>query len=178
MSTIIVEMPWHCGEQDCPVGWHKANYWFNEDGGGGYTVDSYADGDHEEVDDVPLPEEVEKAWKSYARYVAETGEDPLGAYYVKRTMKEEREYKAVVSPKENGLTAVFEGRKSGAAEEYLSVDCFDTLAAFTKAAKESEEVSNVEERGAEVLISFILTEEIARPEEAVKRELIARARGE
>lgn len=84
MSDIIASVPWSCGDKTCPVGWHLSNYW---DGDGGITVDHYADGDHEaaEEGDVPSAESVDEAWATYARFVAETGRDPLHEYTVKRT---------------------------------------------------------------------------------------------
>jgi len=92
MSDIIAEVPWHCGDRDCPVGWHKANYWVQEDGE--FTIDSYGDGDHETVDesDVPHGEEYSSAWEQYREHVAETGEDPLGEYRVKSSFKRKARY--------------------------------------------------------------------------------------
>lgn len=92
MTDIIFTVPWHCGESDCPVGWHKANYWLQDDGE--YAMDSYADGDHETVDesDVPNGEECSSAWESYREHVAETGDDPLGEYRVKHTFKRKARY--------------------------------------------------------------------------------------
>lgn len=83
MSDIIASVPWSCDERDCCVDWHIANYWCGDE----YTVDSYGDGDHEPIEegDVPTPEAVAEAWATYARFVAETGRDPLGEYTVKRT---------------------------------------------------------------------------------------------
>jgi hypothetical protein len=91
MTDIIATIPWHCGEKDCPVGWHEANYWYYTDGpnAGEYSEDSYGDGDHEFIDekDVPTPEEIEKAESAYKAYVEETGEDPLG-YFTRYNTKE------------------------------------------------------------------------------------------
>lgn len=83
MTDIIQSTPWACGERNCPVGWHLANYWIDTDNGG-YTVDRYGDGDHEniEAEDIPTAEEDTKAWSEYAQHVIEAGEDPLSEYTV------------------------------------------------------------------------------------------------
>ena len=93
MNDIIAEMPWHCGERDCPVGWHKINYWIQLDGG--YTVDSYSDGDHEDIDEEDLPsvEKIDAAWERYRKDVVATGEDPLSQYSVSHTYKRRARYK-------------------------------------------------------------------------------------
>jgi hypothetical protein len=82
MHDIYQSTPWSCGERDCPVGWHLANYWTSEDG---YTVDRYGDGDHEDIDfdDIPTSDEHEQAWRSYFQHVVDTGEDPLSELPVK-----------------------------------------------------------------------------------------------
>jgi len=89
MDDIICTIPWHCGERDCPVGWHLSNYWTSADG---YTVDSYSDGDHEECEesDVPTFEECDAAWRRYARDVVATGVDPLAQYNVDHSRKVQR----------------------------------------------------------------------------------------
>ena len=82
---IIATVPWHCGERDCPVGWHLANYWIETSGEGvEYTYDGYSDGDHETVEEgeVPTLAQIEDAWKSYWQDCAETGEDPLDQFFV------------------------------------------------------------------------------------------------
>ncbi len=95
MCDIISTVAWCCGFKDgCTVGWHTANYWIGSDGT--YTVDNYSDGDHEEVDecDLPTPDDIDKSWRDYASYVAESGLDPLGNYTVKRTTKKKERYTA------------------------------------------------------------------------------------
>lgn len=77
MSPII-EIPWHCGERDCPVGWHLATYWLGE--GGEFTCDDYSDGDGEDLDsesELPTHEQHDAAWTRYYRDVLATGTDPL-----------------------------------------------------------------------------------------------------
>lgn len=90
MSCDIIEtMPWSCGGDDgCTQLWHLRNYWCDTLAPGGYTVDEYADGDHESIDEADLPsyEEVQAAWKEYFEYVLETGADPLGNFYVKHVI--------------------------------------------------------------------------------------------
>lgn len=82
MTDIILTMPWRCDDRDCCMEWHKTDYWVQEDGE--YTVDSYADGDHETVDESEIPshDEYVAAWDDYRKHVAETGEDPLEEYRI------------------------------------------------------------------------------------------------
>jgi len=85
MEDIIETMPWTCdGADGCTHIWHQRAYWCYDDGT--YSVDEYSDGDHETVEpsDLPSPEEVSAAWMEYYRYVAATGEDPIGDFLVKR----------------------------------------------------------------------------------------------
>ncbi len=88
MDEIIAELPWCCGEKDCPVQWHLSYFWLNDDGE--YTLASYGDGDHDgcREQDVPDADEIAKAWDDYARDVVSTGNDPLGNYSVKYDRKE------------------------------------------------------------------------------------------
>ena len=58
MIDTIMEMPYNCGEKDCPVGWHKTSYHIRMDGAG-YTVCD-EDGDHEDIDEEELP-----SWDEY-----------------------------------------------------------------------------------------------------------------
>ena len=92
MTDVIMEMPWHCGDRDCPVGWHQSNYWIQEDGT--YTVDNYSDGDHEEIDaeDVPSCEECDQQWNEYYKDVRATGEDPLSSFLMNYSYKVRRAY--------------------------------------------------------------------------------------
>lgn len=78
---IIASTAWHCGENDCPVGWHQSDYWITTEG---YTVDTYADGDHEDctADDIPNACEIVAGWRRYYEDCAETGFDPLGQFAV------------------------------------------------------------------------------------------------
>lgn len=87
MSDILFSVAWECGDRDCRVQWHKANYWTTEEGG--YSVDNYSDGDHDDIDETDLPSMlvVDRSWREYAEYVARSGEDPLGEYMVKRSVK-------------------------------------------------------------------------------------------
>lgn len=84
MSDIICTQAWTCGDKDCAAQWHVRNFWAYGDGT--YSVDEYSDGDHEDCDieDIPSPEEISASWRDYAQHVAETGEDPIGNYYVRR----------------------------------------------------------------------------------------------
>jgi|SaaInlV_165m_DNA_1040744.scaffolds.fasta_scaffold25439_2 hypothetical protein len=92
MTDVIMEMPWHCGERDCPVGWHQANYWMQEDGT--YTIDNYSDGDHQEIeeDELPSHEECQREWNEYYKDVLATGEDPLSSFFMGYSYKVRRAY--------------------------------------------------------------------------------------
>lgn len=96
MTDIIQTMPWHCGERDCPVGWHQANYWVQEDGS--FTMDTYNDGDHEDIDedDLPSSDEVDESWRQYYADSAETGCDPLDALPVPATRKRKRTWQVEI----------------------------------------------------------------------------------
>lgn len=91
---IIITIPWECGDRDCPVQWHLANYWIDDDSETGYSVDNYADGDHDlcEESDLPKCEEINKAWQEYYAYVAKTGCDPVGDFMIKRSIKKKERW--------------------------------------------------------------------------------------
>ena len=83
MDDIILVQPWsEKGE------WFKRSFWHYGESNT-YSVDEYSDGDHEDIDEEDLPDylDVDRDWLDYYRYVAETGEDPLGEFYVKRSRK-------------------------------------------------------------------------------------------
>ena len=90
MTNIILTIPWRCDDRDCSMEWHKANYWVQE--GGEFTIDSYADGDHETVSEIPSHDEYVAAWDNYRKHVATTGDDPLGEYCVKHSFKRKARY--------------------------------------------------------------------------------------
>ena len=96
MSDVIMEMPYNCGEKDCPVGWHKTSYHIRMDGAG-YTVCD-EDGDHEDIDEEELPswDEYDKAWNRYYKDVAWSGTDPLDQFMVRDTYKAKRRYKVEI----------------------------------------------------------------------------------
>lgn len=85
MEDMIMQVPWHCGERSCPVGWHLGSYWITGSAETGYSYDPYTDGDHEDVDEEDLPsfEDQDKMWRSYWKDVVETGRDPLGQLPIK-----------------------------------------------------------------------------------------------
>jgi hypothetical protein len=87
MTDIIMEVPWTCDDRECPKVWHLSNYWTDDSLEGGYSLDMYADGDHESIEesDLPTDAEAEEAWDRYHAYVAETGQDPLGSVAVRET---------------------------------------------------------------------------------------------
>lgn len=85
-SDIYTTHPWQCGDPACAAtgGWHLSNYWFYVTGKRvTYTVDKYADGDHDTClkRDVPGYAQTHAAWLDYARWViAHRGADPLNNY--------------------------------------------------------------------------------------------------
>jgi hypothetical protein len=106
VCDIIFSTAWCCGEKDCKQQWHQANYWIQGDGT--YTVDNYADGDHETIDEGDLPSyaEVEKSWVDYSRFVLRTGTDPLCDFLVPRETKKVRKYSATFVDSILGLMLV------------------------------------------------------------------------
>lgn len=96
-----VQMPCHCGENDCPVGWHLYSF---EIEGGVYDTDlqkMVADGDDVPCyyivdesgnsegigeEDYPTELEMEIAWKEYYEDVVCTGRDPLRNFWVSRSI--------------------------------------------------------------------------------------------
>jgi len=91
LCEIYFEQPWNCGGEDnCTAAghWHKRTYWV---GNGEYTCDEYSDGDHDvvEADEMPTLAEVEASWCEYAEWVVDNAQDPLGNYYVRRSVKTE-----------------------------------------------------------------------------------------
>ena len=103
MDDILFSMAWHCGDKDCPVGWHKRSFWIYCRGKRTtYSVDDFGDGDHESCTkrDLPTDAEVEQSWLDYSRDVAQTGEDPLGEFMVKywRKAKERWECRLHATP--------------------------------------------------------------------------------
>ena len=97
MGDIIQTVPWHCGERDCLVGWHQANYWWQEDGS--FSMDAYSDGDHEDIekDELPSDDEVDEAWRKYYADSVETGLDPLDALPVPATRKRKRTWQCEIA---------------------------------------------------------------------------------
>lgn len=83
MAEIIATQPW--SENGA---WFTRNFWYDPETNS-FSVDEYSDGDHEDCNekDVPEPEKLARDWLEYHRYVAETGEDPLGEFMVQRTRK-------------------------------------------------------------------------------------------
>ena len=87
-SDIAYSYPWH------DDGWHEATVWFHDDG---YTIDSFSDGDHEhlEKEDLLSPDQIADCWRKYHQHVLDTGEDPIGCFFVRTTLtyKERWEFK-------------------------------------------------------------------------------------
>jgi hypothetical protein len=84
-EDIIYSVPIQCGEKDCPVQWHRHDYWIYTTGKRA-TFSCYDGSDHEDVrkSDLHSFAEQDQLWREYAQHVAATGEDPIGEYMVKR----------------------------------------------------------------------------------------------
>jgi hypothetical protein len=80
IPSIWCSFPWQLDNGS----WAQANYWHDDNSDTGWTVDSYGDGDHDEIDDPPSYEEVAAAEREYARHCLQTGEDPLDWFPVQQ----------------------------------------------------------------------------------------------
>jgi len=108
---IIATVAWSCGERGCtsPGGWHMSNYWIDDGVETGYTIDNYADGDHDTIEQekLPAPKEVVQSWKDYGEWVAENGQDPLGNYMVPRNLTTQtRHYTVTLAPSITGPVVI------------------------------------------------------------------------
>ena len=113
MGDIIATVPWHCGHEDgCEVGWHKRTFWQYADGT--FSVDEYADGDHEDCDEADLPsvDDEAEAWQGYYRSVAKGRGDPLHEFNIRRVNARAHRFAATFSPSITGpyLVRVDRGR--------------------------------------------------------------------
>ena len=83
MEDIICTIPWHCGDKNCSVQWHLRHFWTYDDG---TYSECDSDGNHDDIDaeDIPSADDQRRAWREYSAHVAETGEDPLGEFTIKR----------------------------------------------------------------------------------------------
>ena len=89
-EDIICTVPFQCGENDCPVGWHIRDYWIYTSGKRAkYSVCENRDGDHEDCkrSDIPSGEEEHRMWLEYSQHVLDTGTDPLEEFIIKREIK-------------------------------------------------------------------------------------------
>jgi hypothetical protein len=81
VSGDIWMVPWNCGDPDCPVGWHFAQYTYDDETGEPLRA-KYGPGDPDwdpiEASEIPTVEQEQAAWKAYYRHIARTGEDPCG----------------------------------------------------------------------------------------------------
>jgi hypothetical protein len=115
-DDIVQSVPWHCGFEDgCSQGWHLSNYWSHSDGT--YTVDNYADGDHDPCDGVPDHAEVQKAWREYNADCVKTGADPLSQFGVTRSTTRRRLWQ--VRFNNSIIGAVFAGARRRGRGEWI-----------------------------------------------------------
>lgn len=195
-QDIIATEAWSCGFEDgCKQGWHVANYWID---GRRYTMDKYSDGDHEPISkrDLPSPEAEHQSWIEYAKYVAETGLDPLGNYLIDRTTTRKERYIATFRQSIVGaaLVKVVRGGKSlpirslpERVVEYLCVERPNQSAPWRFVGGEGDQwaalvaCEGVRERvrknaPREARIEFTIDHKEPRPAATVERELRQAAR--
>jgi hypothetical protein len=110
MEDIICSVPWNCGDRDCEQQWHLGSYWAYDDGT--YSYDEFADGNHEQSEDVPSPEEVEQEWIAYYQFCADTSTDPLAQLNVKPSWTREESWSFIFNLSVTGvvITAARHGR--------------------------------------------------------------------
>lgn len=202
MCEPIITTPWTCGFEDgCEVGWHLSQYWIGHDG---YTYDPYSDGDHEAVEEEDLrsADEIQNVWLHYSQYVADTGLDPLGEFFVKRTITRKARYQARIGKAVGGvrLLAIRKGRKQWLSQElsrlsdevrmFLGIEdspsdsrpIMQDFDAFIRAISGEHSNVRIMHRSSicptlcDVQIEFELDERIPRSKRAVTRELKALAR--
>ncbi len=137
MTDIITSEAWNCGERDCPAQWHKADYWISDTG---YTVDRYADGDHEEIeeDEVPTFDEIDESWRRYYADVAETGKDVLGELIVPQVRSRRVKWQVVFSRSILGTT-LRSARRNGRGPWLRSIDLPDEVIEFLDVHKRRPE---------------------------------------
>ena len=83
MEDIIMQIPSYC--DDCET-WHRELIWAYDDGS--YSTCEEC-GDHEplEEEDLPSQEEHDRLWREYSHWVLEYGEDPIGEFHVRYSIK-------------------------------------------------------------------------------------------
>lgn len=186
MEDIICTVPWSCGESDCPVGWHLSHYWIHNDGT--YTVCD-SDGNHDPCDeeDVPGWDECEEAWLDYSRHVAQTGDDPLLEFFVRRTVKRKERYSAAFRKGIAGPVLIKLIRRGQAVPVQ---DMPDHVAEYLMIKQTNNPNCNRFDGDWETLtacdgvkvyrgvarITFTVERECSRPASVVERELMAAAR--
>lgn len=191
---IVMEVPWHCGERDCPVGWHMSNYWLYEDGT--YSIDKYADGDHEdcELEDVPSYADYLQAEIDYAWYVHDKERDPLNLFNVPVKRKKKLKCKAwfLKGRKTEAylVRITIEGKDTnvrvlpGDVRDYLSLiePCTGLTAERMVVPRTSlpwdelAAAADVKVKGDFAVATFTLDREVSRADTTIERELRRAAR--
>lgn len=184
MEDIICTVPWACGENDCPVGWHLHHYWIYDDGT--YSVCD-SDGNHDPCDeeDVPTSEQVCEAWLDYSRHVAATGEDPLCEFGVPRATKRKERYTAAFRKSILGasLAAVRRGNKTlplhdlpERVTQYLDVEGAGGRLCYREGWDALLAIPEVKLYRGTARVAFTLEHDVPRPEATVAAELRRAAR--
>lgn len=84
LPETIYSVAWHADEPGAiHVRWHRATYGLDASAQR-YTVDRFSEGrtDYIDLKDLPSEDRVRESWIEYARWVEQTGEDPLDEYPV------------------------------------------------------------------------------------------------
>ena len=198
MTSDIISIPWQCGDKDCAdcaQQWHMSHYTLDEQDGSVLTSSPYGDGDWE-PDDGPLPtfEEEVEANREYLRFVADTGEDPLGEIAVRSTRRVRQRWQVRFRQSVAGAVLVGARRRRGQqwtqevpghVAQFLDLEHVGGLLR-AREKKFNDYASTVEgcedckvQRDRPGFLKFTVTVEhdLPRPADAVRRERIRIARG-
>lgn len=96
------------GDIICTIPCRDAGHWrvrhFWAYGDGTYS-ECDSDGNHDDIDeeDIPSLDDQHMAWQEYSAHVAETGEDPLNEFFVKRHVLRREAWRFKISPSILGI---------------------------------------------------------------------------
>lgn len=195
-DDTLFSMPWRCDDKDCSSEWHQATYWIYCRGKRtSYSVDWYTDGDHESCGkrDLPSYDDVDKAWREYSQYVLETGTDPLGEFYVKRSTRGERKWRIHFRWSIVGMIVVCGRTEKGRympadklpkyVQDFLGMDTSVKARHYTADCKPEDLLGpfgmqhpGCRVRGLDYFWSGSIEHEEPRSEQAVRQDLIRAAR--
>lgn len=75
--------PWRCNDPDCEAVWHKSGFEWSEEEDNQLLRDEFGDGAWEPIDEEDLPTHLEEliAWRDYALWAYDHGQDPLKEFW-------------------------------------------------------------------------------------------------